>query len=234
MNTVFFDRHDAGQKLAQQLLAYTNEPGTIVLGLPRGGVPVAYEIAKTLNIPWDVCLVRKIGLPKYPETAMGAVAEDALLHNYSGSITIIDQDTAKTSGLSLGQIQAIAAKEKAELKWRESCYRHSRPMLKICNRTIIVADDGMATGLTMHAAVEILCQHQPVSIIVATPVASRQAIAKLEPLVDRITCLIKPQYLGAVGLWYKDFSQITDQEVCELLNQQTYKNCAESCQKNSD
>jgi predicted phosphoribosyltransferase len=229
MNAVFSDRRDAGQKLAQQLLAYTNSSQAIVLGLPRGGVPVAYEIAKSLNIPLDVCLVRKLGLPGYPETAMGAVAEDALLNNYSGSITIIDQDTAQNSGLSPERIQAIAAKEKAELRWRESCYRHSRPMLTIDHRTIIVVDDGLATGLTMHAAVEVLRQHQPAEIIIATPVASRQAIAKLKHQVNQIICLVTPKSLGAVGFWYENFTQTTDQEVCNLLVQQTCQNLTESC-----
>jgi predicted phosphoribosyltransferase len=225
MNAVFCDRRDAGQKLAQQLLTFTNKPNAIVLGLPRGGIPVAYEIAKTLKIPLDVCLVKKLSLPRYPEVAMGAVAEDALLHNYSGSISgsviVVDRDTAQASGVSSQAIQAIAAKQKAELKWRESCYRHSRPMLTINERTIILVDDGMATGLTMHAAVEILRQHQPAEIIIAIPVASRQAIAKLQPLVKNITCLVTPKSLGGVGFWYEDFTQTTDREVCNLLARQT-------------
>jgi putative phosphoribosyl transferase len=229
MNAVFSDRRDAGQKLAQQLLAYTNSSQAIVLALPRGGVPVAYEIAKSLNIPLDVCLVRKLGLPRYPEMAMGAVAEDALLKNYNGSITIIDRDTAKTSGISPEQIQAIASKEKAELRWRESCYRHSRPMLTIDHRTIIVVDDGLATGLTMHAAVEVLRQHQPAEIIIATPVASQQAIAKLKDQVNQIICLVTPKSLGAVGFWYENFTQTTDTEVCNLLVQHTCQNLTESC-----
>lgn len=249
MNAVFSDRRDAGKKLAEKLLAYANKSEAIVLGLPRGGIPVAYEIAKGLNIPLDVCLVRKLSLPNYPEV-MGAVAEDALLQNYSGSITIIDRDLAQVSGVSPEQIQAmpssrrgtssmrssisadssyaIAAQAKAELRWRESCYRHSRPMLRVNHRTVIVADDGLATGLTMHAAVEVLRQHQPAEIIIATPVASRQAIAKLKHQVDNIICLVTPKSLGRVGFWYEDFTQITDREVCDLLAQQTCKNLAKS------
>jgi putative phosphoribosyl transferase len=228
MNAVFSDRRDAGQKLAQQLLAFTNKSQAIVLGLPRGGIPVAYEIAKGLNLPLDVCVVKKLGLPHYPEIAMGAVAEDALLHNYTGSITIVDKNIAQTNRLSPEQIQAIAAKVKAELRWRESCYRHSRPMLTIAHRTIIVVDDGLATGLTMHAAVEVLRQHQPAEIIIATPVASSQAIAKLQPQVNQIICLLTPKSLGGVGFWYEDFAQTTDQEVCNLLAQQTCQNFAQS------
>lgn len=224
MSAVFSDRRDAGKKLAQQLLAYKHKAQTIVLALPRGGVPVAYEIAKSLSIPLDVCLVRKLGLPNYPEIAMGAVGEASLVDNPSASIIIIDQDTAQANGLTSSQIQAIAAKEKAQLRWRESCYRHSRPMLTIDHRTIILVDDGMATGLTMQAAVEILRQHHPAKIIIAIPVASQQAIAKLQPKVDQITCLVTPKTLNGVGFWYEDFTQTTDREVCNLLTQQTCQN----------
>jgi putative phosphoribosyl transferase len=229
MNAVFSNRRDAGQQLAQQLVAYINKSDAIVLALPRGGVPVAYEIAKKLSLPFDVCLVRKLGLPDHPEMAMGAIAEDALLHNYSGNITIIDRDTTKKYRVESAEIQAIAAKEKAELRWRESCYRHYRPMLTIANRTIIVVDDGISTGLTMHAAVEILRQHQPAGIIIATPVTSRQAIARLKHQVDNFIYLVAPESLGAVGFWYEDFSQTTDKEVCELLNGQSCQNYAASC-----
>ena len=219
MNAVFKNRSDAGQKLAQKCQAYQNSEA-IVLGLPRGGVPIAYEIAKHLHLLFDVCLVRKLGLPDYPEVAMGAIAEDALLSHYGGNVTIIDRDTTQLNNLSPEKIQAIAAQEKAELKWRESCYRHHRPMLTLSNRTIILTDDGIATGLTMHAAVEILRQHQPQKIIIAIPVAGREAIARLEHRVDQIICLLQPKSLGAVGFWYEDFSQVSDQEVCDLLSRQ--------------
>lgn len=223
MKAVFYNRYDAGQKLAERLLAYTNNSDTIVLGLPRGGVPIAYEIAKKLNLPLDVCLVKKLGLPSYPEVAMGAIAEDTSLRNCNGEITIIDRDTAKINRLQLEQIQKIAIREKAELKWRESCYRDSRPMLAIDNRIVIIADDGMATGLTMHAAIEVLQQHQPAKIIVATPVASKQAIAKVKHFVADFVCLAIPQSFRAVGLWYEDFSPTTDREVCDLLSQYNYQ-----------
>ncbi|MGF1589494.1 MAG: phosphoribosyltransferase [Pleurocapsa sp.] len=229
MNAVFTDRREAGRKLAKQLTSYVNHPQAIVLGLPRGGVPVAYEIAKNLNLPLDVCLVRKLGLPNYPETAMGAIAESALIHDYSGNITIIDENITQSHKVDQAQINAIAAKAKAELRWRESCYRHHRPMLKIKDSLVILVDDGVATGLTMHAAITALQPHQPQKIIIATPVAAQKTIRQFKTLVDEITCLVTPKSLSAVGFWYEDFSQVSDQEVCNLLSQQTHQRFAESC-----
>ncbi len=221
MNLVFPNRQQAGKKLAQQLIAYDNHPQAIVLGLPRGGIPVAYEIAERLNLPLDVCLVKKIGLPQYPETAMGAIAEDALIPDYDGKITIIDQRITRKNSVNQGQIRAIAARVKAELKWRECCYRHYRPMLKIEGNLIILVDDGIATGLTMQAAITALRQHQPQKIVVATPVASQEAIQQLKTLADEIICLATPKPFDAVGFWYEDFSQVTDRQVCDLLSQKT-------------
>ncbi len=229
MNAVFLDRRDAGKRLAEQLNSYLNHPQAIVLGLPRGGVPVAYEIANSLNLPLDVCLVKKIGLPNHPETAMGAVAEDALIHDYNGNITIIDENITESNDVDQAQINAIAAQVKAELRWRDSCYRHCRPMLKIEGSQVIIVDDGIATGLTMHAAVTALQRHHPKKIIIATPIASHQAIERLETLVDDISCLVRPKSLGAVGFWYEDFSQVSDQDVCNLLCQETHRNLAEFC-----
>ena len=223
MNAVFTNRRDAGQKLAQQLAAYTNNPDTIVLALPRGGVPVAYEVARKLNLPLDVCLVRKIGLPNNPETAMGAIAEDALLPNYSSYITIIDHDMTKSYGVKQSETDAIIAREKAEIKWREIYYRQHRPMLPISDRTVIIIDDGMATGLTMQAAVRALSTHQPMEIIVAVPVASWQSITKLEYQVDDLICLETPKAMGAVGFWYEDFTQVSDREVCDLLSEKSMR-----------
>lgn len=220
MNAVFSNRREAGRRLAEKLTSYLNHPQAIVLGLPRGGVPVAYEIAKRLHLPLDVCLVKKIGLPDYPEIAMGAIAEDALVHDYSGNITIIDT-TNKNSGIEPAQIQAIAAQVKAELRWRERCYRHYRPMLEIGKSIVIVADDGIATGFTMHAAVTALQKHQPQKIIIATPIVSCEGIKQLETLVDNISYLVKPKSLNAVGFWYEDFSQVSDREVCDLLSNET-------------
>ncbi len=223
MKTVFSNRREAGKRLATKLAAYANHPQAIVLGLPRGGVPVAYEVAKTLNLPLDVCLVRKLYLPNDSETAMGAIAEDALLPNYCSNITVIDQDTGKIHGVNSEEIKTIAAKEKAELRWRDRCYRSFRPMLKIPQRFVIIVDDGIATGQTMQAAVTVLRQHKPEKIIIATPVAALPAVEKLATQVDDFVYSIKPKLLGAVGFWYEDFTQITDREVCDLLSQVTHK-----------
>ena len=229
MRTVLPNRKEAGCRLAKKLAAYHNHPQAIVLGLPRGGVPVAYAIAKNLNLPLDVCLVKKIGLPQNPEVAVGAVAEDALLHNYSGKITIIDENSANIHQIDDETLKAIAAQTKAELRWRDQCYRHFRPMLKIRGRIVILVDDGIATGLTMHAAVNVLQQHQPQKIIIATSVASSSAIAQLKTQVDDIICLLEPKSFNAVGFWYEDFSQITDREVCDLLSLETHSTLAGSC-----
>ena len=229
MNAIFTNRRDAGLKLAKQLSKHTNQAKAIVLGLPRGGVPVAYEVAKKLNLPLDVCLVKKLGLPGNRELAIGAVAESSLIHDYDGHITIIDREQAQINKLDREEVQAIAAKEKAELRWRESCYRHSRPMLTITDRIIIVVDDGIATGWSMHAAVEALSLHHPAEIIIATPVASSLAISRLERQVDNFICLVTPKSLGAVGFWYEDFSQTTDKEVCDLLNRQNCQHFVEYC-----
>lgn len=238
MKTVFSNRREAGQRLAQKLTAYANHSQAIVLGLPRGGVPVAYEIAKTLNLPLDVCLVKKLCLPNAPETAIGAIAEHALLPNYCGNISIINQNTGEIYENNSEQIKAIAAKEKAELRWRDRCYRSFRPMLKISQRPVIVVDDGVATGQTVQAVITVLRRHKPEKIIVATPVAFLPAIEQLttknsagegsdscfeQAQVDDFVCLIKSKSLCAVRFWYEDFTQTTDQEVCDLLSQVTDK-----------
>ncbi|MBE9045979.1 phosphoribosyltransferase [Pleurocapsales cyanobacterium LEGE 10410] len=221
MNAVFSNRRDAGRRLAQQLTSYFNHPQAIVLGLSRGGVPVAYEIAKVLHLPLDVCLVKKIGLPDAPEKTVGAIAEDALVHDYSGKITIIDENITQKSVLELAQIQAIAARVKADLRWRECCYRHYRPLLKIAGSVVIIVDDGIATGLTMHAAITALQRHQPQKLILAVPVAPEETLQQFETLTDDITCLITPQSLGAVGFWYEDFDRVSDRQVCDLLSRET-------------
>ncbi|HHP7230331.1 MAG TPA: phosphoribosyltransferase [Xenococcaceae cyanobacterium] len=222
MHRILPNRKEAGRRLAAELIDYSNHPQAIVLGLPRGGVPVAYEIANQLNLPLDVCLVRKLGLPSNPEVAVGAIAEAALLPDYNGNITIIDQNTAQMHGVEPAQIEAIAAKEQAELRWRDRCYRHFRPMLEIRDRIVILVDDGMATGLTMHAAVTAVRKQQPEKIILAIPVASTSAIEQLKTQTDAIICLITPEYFSAVGFWYEDFTQVSDRQVCDLLSQETH------------
>ena len=168
MTRIFTNRQEAGQRLAQQLTAYANHPEAIVLGIPRGGVPVAYEIAKTLNLPLDVCLAKKLGLPNEPKTTIGAITEDAQLPDGCSNITIINQNTAqhqvnseKIQNISLRTWLRYAAQEKAELSWRDSCYLKFRPMLRVSQRTVIVVDDGIATGQTMQAAIAVLKRHKP-------------------------------------------------------------------------
>ena len=221
MNAVFLNRQEAGNRLAYKLTAYKDCPQAIVLGLPRGGVLIAYEIAKSLKLPFDVCLVKKLGLPGYEETAMGAIAEDALIHDYDGNITIIDRNLTQKAKIARSQVQATAAKVKAELRWREHCYRNYRPMLEIKDKIVIVADDGIATGLTMHAAVTALGKHQPRKIVLAIPVALEKTLRQFETLVDDIVCLVAPKSIGAVGFWYEDFRQVSDRQVCEVLAKQS-------------
>ncbi|MEO0835274.1 MAG: phosphoribosyltransferase family protein [Cyanobacteria bacterium J06642_3] len=221
MNGVFANRREAGKRLAHKLAADANYSQALVLGLPRGGIPVAYEIAKHLHLPLDVCLVKKIGLPNQPEVAVGAISEAALMHDDSGNskITIIDADTANRNGVNQAEIYAAADRVKADLKWRQDHYRQYRPMIEVRDRIIILVDDGMATGLTMHAAITTVRQQQPQKIILVIPVAANKALQQLDNLVDDTVCLLIPKSLNAVGFWYEDFGQISDQEVCNLLSQ---------------
>ncbi|MDJ0573646.1 MAG: phosphoribosyltransferase [Xenococcaceae cyanobacterium MO_234.B1] len=226
MKAILPNRKEAGKRLAQKLTAYANEPNVIVLGLPRGGVIVAYEIARALNLPLDICLVKKLGTPGNPEIAMGAIAEDGLMHDYSKDIVIIDKNTTQNQKIDREEIRAVFAKKKAELRWRERCYQNYRPMLEIRDRIVIIVDDGIATGLTMHAAIRLIRQHQPKSIIIAVPVLSFSVIEQLKTQADDIVYIIAPKSFHAVGLWYGDFTQTTDREVCNLLSQATHKSTA--------
>ena len=223
MSIILTNRKQAGRRLAKKLTAYANHPQALVLGLPRGGVPVAYEIAQALNLPLDVCLVRKLAVPENPEFAIGAIAEDSLITNYSGEVIIIDKNTTQIKGLDKEEINAIAAKEKAELKWRDRCYRHFRSPMKIEGRIVILVDDGVATGLTIHAAVTALKQHEPEKIIIAVPVISLEIINQFKAQFDKIeiVCVNSPKHLAAVSFWYEDFRETSDREVCELLSEFT-------------
>ncbi|MDJ0900065.1 MAG: phosphoribosyltransferase family protein [Xenococcus sp. MO_188.B8] len=225
MSIILTNRREAGRRLAKKLTAYANHPQALVLGLPRGGVPVAYQIAKALNLPLDVCLVRKLAAPENPEFAIGAIAEDSLITNYSGEVVIIDENTTQTKGLDKEEIKAIAAREKAELKWRDRCYRHFRCPMEIEGRIVILVDDGVATGLTVHAAVTALKQHEPAKIIIAVPVISLQIINQFKAQFNNIeiVCVSSPKYLSAVSFWYENFTETTDREVCELLSELTQK-----------
>ncbi len=231
MSIILTNRKEAGRRLAKKLTAYANHPQTLVLGLPRGGVPVAYEIAKALNLPLDVCLVRKLAVPDNPEFAIGAIAEDSLITNYSGEVIIIDKNTTQMKGLDKEEINAIAAREKAELQWRDRCYRHFRSPMEIEGRIIILVDDGVATGLTIHAAVTALNKHQPAKIIIAVPVISLEIIKQFQAQFDNIEiiCVNSPKYLSAVSFWYEDFRETSDREVCELLSEFSQQPVVGSC-----
>jgi len=205
----FRDRTEAGQMLATKLAAYANRPDVIVLALPRGGVPVAYEVARALGAPLDVFIVRKLGVPGYEELAMGAVA--------TGGVRVLNDQVV--SGLRIPDyvIDAVAAWEQQELARREQLYRDDRPPPDVRGRTVILVDDGLATGATMHAAIKALRQQEPAHIVVAVPTASLETCNALRSEVDDIICAITPEPFYAVGLWYEDFSQTTDEEVRELL-----------------
>lgn len=207
----FQDRADAGIYLAERLQKYANQPDTIVLGLPRGGVVVAYEVARGLSLPLDVFLVRKLGVPGYEELAMGAIA--------SGGVQVINQDVVLGIRISQAQIHEIAAKEAEEIKRRERVYRANRPPLVVKNQTVILVDDGLATGATMRAAVQALGKLGPRKIVIAVPVASQEACREFQGAVDEIICGLTPEHFNAVGAWYEDFSQTTDQEVIQLLRE---------------
>jgi putative phosphoribosyl transferase len=200
---------DAGRELAAHLDRYAGAPDAIVLGLPRGGVPVAAEVARALGTPLDVFLVRKLGVPGHDELAMGAIA--------SGGVRVINQDVVDALGVSDEEIRQASARERDELVRRELAYRGDRPPPAAAGRTVILVDDGLATGSTMRAAVAALGEQGAGRIVVAVPVAAKATCAELAPEVDELVCARTPDPFYAVGLWYDDFSQTTDDEVRALL-----------------
>lgn len=208
----FQNRTEAGQLLAKRLTAFANGQDVLVLGLPRGGVPVAYEVAKALNVPLDICLVRKLGVPGHEELAMGAIA--------SGGIRVLNDDVVASLGIKPETIEAVTEQELQELQRRDRNYRGDQPLPKISERTIILIDDGIATGSTMLAAITTLQKQQPKQIIVAIPVAEPEVCEQFQTLVDDVVCLTMPKPLCAIGLWYEDFSQTSDAQVRELLAKQ--------------
>ena len=206
---MFRDRTDAGQRLATQLMDYANRSDVLVLALPRGGVPVAFEVAKALGAPLDVFLVRKLGVPGHEELAMGAIA--------TGGVRVLNEDVMRYISIPDAAIDAVAAKEQRELARREQLYRGDAPAPDVKGKTVILVDDGLATGSTMRAAAAALRQQQPARIVVAVPVSAPQTCDEYRMGVDEIICAITPEPFHAVGLWYKDFSQTTDEEVRNLL-----------------
>jgi putative phosphoribosyl transferase len=205
----FRDRAEAGRLLGAKLAGRDWPKDSIVLALPRGGVPVAFEVARALALPLDVIVVRKLGVPWQPELAMGAIA--------SGGMRVLDQELIRLERISQEDVEAIAAREKLEAERRERLYRAARPPLELRDRTVILVDDGLATGSTMLAAVRCVKSLQSSSVIVAVPVASRQACAHLRQVADECVCLAVPEPFGAVGEWYEDFQQTSDAEVRDLL-----------------
>lgn len=211
MITKFFkDRTEAGRFLAQKLGEYTNNPNVVVLALPRGGVPVAYEVAQTLKAPLDIFVVRKLGVPGYEELAMGAIA--------SGGIRVLNSRIVDYLDISDQTIETVAALEQLELERRERLYRGARSAVDVRGRTVIIVDDGMATGSTMRAAVRALRQQNAEKIIVAVPVGARETCESFANEVDTMcVCAITPEPFDGVGLWYRDFEQTSDDEVRQLL-----------------
>ena len=204
----FKDRRDAGRKLAAALAGWRGQPGLLVLGLPRGGVPVAWEIAHALGAPLDVLVVRKLGYPGQEEYAMGAIA--------SGGVRFMDE-SALAWPVSAAEVEAVVAREQAELPRRERLYRGERPPLALGGRVLLLVDDGLATGATMRAAVMAARAGRPQRIVVAVPVASREAIQSVGTGADEVVSVFTPEHFRAVGLWYQDFGQTSDEEVCRLL-----------------
>jgi predicted phosphoribosyltransferase len=209
MQIRFENRAEAGRFLATKLMHYANDPNVLVLGLPRGGVPVAYEVARALDAPLDVFVVRKLGAPGHEEMAMGAVA--------MGGVRVLSQQIVKGLAISKPQVEAVVASERAELERREKLYRGDRPMPTMAGRTVILVDDGLATGASMWAAVLALKRFEPGRIVVAVPTAARETCAQFEREVDEVVCAIMPDPFYAVGLWYENFDQTTDEEVRDLL-----------------
>jgi len=205
----FRDRHDAGRRLAAELGAYAHRPDVIVLALPRGGVPVGFEVATALGVPLDVFVVRKLGVPWHEELAMGAIA--------TGDVEVLDRDLIRIAHVSDAQLDEVRATERAELVRRERLYRRDRPAPNLFGKIVILVDDGLATGSSVRAAISALRMEAPQRIVVAVPVSAPVTCDAFRDIVDEIICAETPEPFHAVGEWYDDFAQTTDAEVHELL-----------------
>jgi predicted phosphoribosyltransferase len=209
----FRDRREAGVELAARLEEFGTRDDVVVLALPRGGVPVAYEVARALKAPLDVFLVRKLGVPGHQELAMGAIA--------SGGVRVLNDEVLGWYGLPASAVDEVARTEQAELERRERVYREGRPPARLDGRTVLLIDDGLATGSSMKAAVEAVRRHGPARIVVGVPVGAPDTCRELAETADAVVCARTPQPFVAVGAWYRDFSQTTDAEVRELLHERT-------------
>lgn len=207
----FANRRDAGRELASRLRQYAERNDVVVLALPRGGVPVGCEVAEALNAPLDIFVVRKLGLPGHAELAMGAIA--------SGGVRVLNEEVVRWYGVPEQAIEAVARLEQTELERREREYRQGRPPTELRDRVVILVDDGLATGSTMKAAVEAVRQHHPARVIVAVPVGAPSTCEELADVTDETVCARTPEPFSAVGQWYLDFSQTTDEEVRAILQQ---------------
>jgi putative phosphoribosyl transferase len=213
--TRFEDRFDAGRFLAQHLKHHAGKPDVAVLALPRGGVPVAFEIARALGAPLDVFVVRKLGAPGYEELAMGAIA--------TGGVRVFNEEVIQHLGVSESWIEASIREQEEELQRREEAYRGDRPPVEIENHTVILVDDGLATGASMRAAVRALRLRHPAAITVAVPIGSRDTCDQFRAEVEEVVCARTPEPFHAVGAWYRNFTQTTDEEVRELLNRAAHE-----------
>lgn len=206
---MFQDREDAGRQLAQRLAGYANRDALLVLALPRGGVPVAYPVAEALDAPLDVIVVRKLGAPGQPELAMGAIA--------LGGVQVTNPEVVRALSIPPETVAKVARRERVELRRREEAYRGARPFPELTGRTVILVDDGVATGATLRAAARAVRELHPAELVLAVPHGAPDSIASLEPEADRVVCLATPTPYLAVGAWYRDFGQTSDGEVRELL-----------------
>lgn len=209
MSMRFLNRQDAGRQLAAKLAGYASDPSVLVLGLPRGGVPVAYEVARALQAPLDVFVVRKLGVPGHSELAMGAIA--------SGGARILNRDIIDALRIPATAVDAVAQREMQEIERQEKVFRGNAPVPQFAGRTLIVVDDGLATGSTMRAAIQALRQSHAARIVVAVPVAPAETVRRLRGEADGVVCLTAPLDFQAVSMWYDDFSQTSDEEVRNRL-----------------
>ena len=216
----FRDRADAGRRLAASLTSYARRSDVIVLALPRGGVPVAFEVASALGVPLDVFVVRKLGVPGHAELAMGAIA--------AGGVEILNHDLIRELDIPHALVRQVAAREQLELERRASRFRGKRRPPLVRDRTVILVDDGLATGSTMQAAILAVRQQEPAHVVVAVPVGARDTCHELRGLVDELVCLEMPEPFRAVGQWYEEFDQTSDEEVARLLAASTPDSVAQA------